>query len=62
MNPRLVEPGFVACLHAGGPVPRQDEDGDDDAKRERRHVEDHDIRSDGRRANQGCRPCAFNQM
>jgi hypothetical protein len=32
-------------------VPRQDEDGDDDAKRERRHVEDHDIRSDGRGAN-----------
>jgi hypothetical protein len=39
MNPRLVEPGFVAaCLHVDGPArPGQDENGEDEAQQSRRH-------------------------
>jgi hypothetical protein len=44
MNPRLVEPGFVVgCLHADVPArPGKDENGNDDEKHTRRHVENHD--------------------
>jgi hypothetical protein len=39
MNPRLVEPGFVAaCLHVDGPArPGKDENGEDEAQQSRRH-------------------------
>jgi len=39
MNPRLVEPGFVVvCLDVDVPArPGKDENGEDEAQRQRRH-------------------------